>query len=211
MGTNLEDKSKKLYGESNRFLWMSAKVLGFFIFGILFHLEIKGKKNIPRSGNFIIASNHSSFLDPPLMGYLCDKPIAYFTKQEQLAGFLGWLITRLGGIPISKVAMGTSDIRCAIEVVKRGKSLLIFPEGTRTPTGHLLPAKPGIGLIVNRTRVCVIPVYIKGSFRALPPGKYFIRPGKIIINVGKPCFYSPNTPYQDIANHVMQKIAELSK
>ncbi len=207
----LSKKSEHFHGESNKILWMAAKILGFLIFKITFHLEIRGKENIPRTGNFIIASNHASFLDPPLIGYVCDKPIAYFTKQEQLVGLFGWLIMRLGAIPLSKTSMGTSDIRSAIGVIKRGKSLLMFPEGTRSRTGKLLPGKPGIGLIVTRTNVPVIPVHIKGSFRALPPYSYFIRPGKIIINIGRACFYSGNQKYQEIADQIMQKISELSE
>jgi len=206
-----EVDKKSSPGESNKILWMAAKVLGFFVFKILFQLEIKGKENIPRHGNFIIASNHTSFLDPPLIGYICNKPISYFTKQEQLVGLFGLLITKLGAIPISKTNVGRSDIRCAIDIIKRGKSMLIFPEGTRSRTGKILPGKPGIGLIATRTKVPVIPVYIKGSFKALPPYRHFIRPGKIIINIGRPCFFPENQPYQEIADQIMQKISELSE
>lgn len=205
----LSEKSSA--GESNRFLWMAAKILGFFLFKLLFHLEIYGKENIPSSGNFVIAANHSSFLDPPLIGYICPKPIAYFTKQEQLFGLFGLLITKLGAIPLSKSSMGKSDIRAAITVIKKGKSLLIFPEGTRSRNGKFLSPKPGIGFIVLRTHIPVIPVYIKGTFRAMPPGRNFIRPGKVIIRIGKACYYSGNYSYQEIAEDVMRKIIELSK
>ncbi|HXK45707.1 MAG TPA: lysophospholipid acyltransferase family protein, partial [bacterium] len=111
---------------------MAAKILGFFIFKLFFHLDVYGKENIPCSGKFVIAANHASFLDPPLLGYICPKPIAYFTKQEQLFGLFGMLITRLGAIPLSKSSMGTSDIRMALNVIMKGKGLLIFPEGTRS-------------------------------------------------------------------------------
>jgi len=198
-------------GESNKILWMAAKIVGFFIFKIFFLLEIQGKENIPSQSNFVIAANHSSFLDPPLIGYLFSKPIAYFTKQEQLHGLFGLLITRLGAIPLSRSSMGRSDIRMALNVIKRGKCLLIFPEGTRSRTGKFLPAKPGIGFIVHRAKVPVLPIYIKGSFKAMPPGRNFIRPGKIIIKIGKPCHFSHTQTYQEIADEVMKNIIELSK
>ncbi|MCM8822323.1 MAG: 1-acyl-sn-glycerol-3-phosphate acyltransferase [Candidatus Omnitrophica bacterium] len=198
-------------GESNRILWMAAKVLGFFIFKLFFHLEIEGKENIPPSGRFVIAANHASFLDPPLIGYLCPKPIAYFTKQEQLVGLFGLLIRNLGAIPLSRSNAGKSDLRAALKAIQRGKSLLIFPEGTRSKTGRFLPAKPGIGFIVLRAKIPVIPVFIKGSFRAMPPGRNFIRPGKIVIKVEKPCYYSSHLSYQEIADDVLKKIIELSK
>jgi len=198
-------------GESNKILWMAAKILGFFIFKLFFHLDVYGKENIPCSGKFVIAANHASFLDPPLLGYICPKPIAYFTKQEQLFGLFGMLITRLGAIPLSKSSMGTSDIRMALNVIMKGKGLLIFPEGTRSRSGKFLPAKPGIGFIVVRAGVPVVPVCIKGSFRAMPPGRNFIRPGKIIIRVGKPLFYNHQQTYEEVAQDVMRKIVELSQ
>ncbi|HOL49596.1 MAG TPA: lysophospholipid acyltransferase family protein [bacterium] len=198
-------------GESNKILWMAAKILGFFIFKLFFHLDVYGKENIPCSGKFVIAANHASFLDPPLLGYICPKPIAYFTKQEQLFGLFGMLITRLGAIPLSKSSMGTSDIRMALNVIMKGKGLLIFPEGTRSRSGKFLPAKPGIGFIVVRTGVPVVPVCIKGSFRAMPPGRNFIRPGKIIIRVGKPLSYNHQQTYEEVAQDVMRKIVELSQ
>ncbi|HOK81002.1 MAG TPA: lysophospholipid acyltransferase family protein [bacterium] len=198
-------------GESNRLLWMAAKILGFFIFKLFFHLEVYGKENIPRSGKFVIAANHTSFLDPPLLGYICPKPIAYFTKQEQLVGLFGMLITRLGAIPLSKSSMGKSDVRMALNVIKKGKGLLIFPEGTRSRTGQFLPARPGIGFIVLRAEVPVVPVYIKGSFRAMPPGRNFIRPGKIVIRVGEQVVYNRQQTYEEVAQDVMKKIVELSK
>ncbi|MCM8764443.1 MAG: 1-acyl-sn-glycerol-3-phosphate acyltransferase [Candidatus Omnitrophica bacterium] len=190
---------------------MAAKILGFFVFKLFFHLEIKGIENIPSSGRFVIASNHTSFLDPPLIGCLCPEPIAYFTKQEQLVGLFGLLIRNLGAIPLSRSSAGTSDIRAALKAIQKGKSLLIFPEGTRSRTGQFLTAKPGIGFIVLRAKVPVIPVFIKGSFRAMPPGRNLIRPGKIIIKVGKPCYYSDQRTFQEVADDVLKKIIELSK
>lgn len=197
-------------GDSNRILWMAAKFLGFFIFKLFFHLEVQGKENIPASGKFIIASNHASYLDPPLIGYICPKPIAYFTKQQQLKGFFGALIKKLGAIPVSRSSFGTSDIRSAITALQNGKSLLIFPEGTRSRTGQFLPAKPGIGFIVLRSGVPVLPVFIKGSFRAMPPHRNFIIPGKIVIRIGKLSHYSRQFTYQQVAEDVMKKIVEMS-
>ncbi|HXK45616.1 MAG TPA: lysophospholipid acyltransferase family protein, partial [bacterium] len=83
--------------------------------------------------------------------------------------------------------------------------------GTRSRSGKFLPAKPGIGFIVVRTGVPVVPVCIKGSFRAMPPGRNFIRPGKIIIRVGKPLFYNHQQTYEEVAQDVMRKIVELSQ
>ncbi|MCM8758753.1 MAG: 1-acyl-sn-glycerol-3-phosphate acyltransferase [Candidatus Omnitrophica bacterium] len=198
-------------GESNRILWMAAKILGFFVFKLFFHLEVVGKENMPSKGRFIIAANHASYLDPPLIGYICPRPIAYFTKQEQIKGFFGALIRRLGAIPVSRTSKTTSDIKSAISVLQKGKSLLIFPEGTRSRTGKFLPARPGIGFIIHKTGLPVLPIFIKGSFRAMPPGKNFIRPGKIIIKIGKLCYYHGQFTYQQIAQDVMNKIIEMSK
>lgn len=198
-------------GESNRILWIAAKILGFFVFKLFFHLEVHGRENIPSSGRFIIAANHASYLDPPLIGYICPRPIAYFTKQEQLKSFFGAFIRRLGAIPVSRISKGTSDIKAALGVIQKGKSLLIFPEGTRSRTGNFLPAKPGIGLIVLKTGLPVLPVFIKGSFRAMPPSRNLIRPGKIIIKIGKLCHYYEQFTYQQIAEDVMSKIIGMSE
>ncbi|MCM8815528.1 MAG: 1-acyl-sn-glycerol-3-phosphate acyltransferase, partial [Candidatus Omnitrophica bacterium] len=173
--------------------------------------QVKGRENIPSSGNYVIAANHASFLDPPLVGYVFPEPIAYFTKQEQVVGLFGSLLRKLGAIPVSRSGMETYNIRPALKALQKGKSLLIFPEGTRSRDGQFLPAKPGIGFIVLYAKVPVIPVFIKGSFRAMPPGRNFIRPGKIVVKIGRPCYYSSHLTYQEIADDVLKKIVELSK
>ncbi len=206
---NLSEKLRQ--GESNRFLWTAAKFLVFFVFKLFFRLEIQGSKNIPASGGFIIASNHASYLDPPLIGYACPRPIAYIAKQERVPGLLGVLTRRLGAIPVITGGLRPTDLKAAINIVKRGRGLLIFPEGTRSRTGKFLPPKPGIGFVVINTGAPVVPVFIKGSYRALQPGRKFVKMSKLIIKIGEPCYYSTRQTYEEIAQDVMKRIIELSK
>lgn len=182
--------------------------------------EVAGLHNIPKTGGFLIASNHLSFLDPPAIGALVSRPISYFARDTLFKpGFADWLLRSLNSIPVKRDA--DSDISAMKRVLnllkKEGEGLLFFPEGTRSLDGKLQKAQPGIGLIACKTAVPVIPARIYGMERAL--GKQQKRLNistPVSIRFGAPLFpheYDPgpkaDNRYQESANRIMAAIANL--
>lgn len=160
-----------------RYNWMFrlAQQLSYTVLNSLFSLEIEGVEHIPQVGPFILASNHASHFDPPAIGSIIGRNIFFFARKSLFKpGFAKWLLDQLNTIPVDRD--GDSDIgalRRTIKVLEEGEGLVLFPEGTRTRDGSLGQAKPGIGLIACKTQAPVIPVVIRGSYEALPPGARF--------------------------------------
>lgn len=187
------------------FIYLLAKVIAFFVFHLFFLIEIKGKENMPKKGGFIIASNHLSYLDPPLIGFACPRKLYYFAKISlfKIKVFSN-LIKILGAIPIEREGSPLS-LRKGLDILKNGEGIVIFPEGTRSKNGQIKEAKHGIGFLVAKSKVPIIPVKLIGSDKALPPNKKFIRLKKIKVIIGKP-LYIENKNYEEISEIVMDVI-----
>ena len=119
-----------------------------------------------------MASNHVSYLDPPAIGASFRRPIYYFARDTLFRGMAGPILRGVNAVPVNN--RGGSDLaamRRAIEVLKNGEGLLVFPEGTRSPDGNFLPARRGIGLLACKGGVPVLPARVFGTFEALGKGK----------------------------------------
>ena len=183
-------------------------------------LSIRGVENIPDSGGVLVASNHASFLDPPVVGVgYRGRPI-HFMARDSLwnSRFGSWWMEKVGCIPVSR---GTGDVKAlklTIKALKEGKAVSMFPEGTRTEDGELQEAKGGIGFIIEKSGCVVVPAYIDGTFKAYPKGVKFIKPTKVTITYGPPITQddfqvlgSGREAYDKHAALIMQRIAELKK
>lgn len=136
------------------------------IFTKLFYRhKVYGKSNLPKTGA-IYAANHSSFLDPPLLGISCPNRIINFLARASLYHnpILGWMLRALYTYPIKKGEGNIGTFRQALELLKEGKNLALFPEGTRSEDGKLQKALPGVSLLVIRSEALVVPVYLHGTF-----------------------------------------------
>ena len=136
----------------------------------LFHGQFYGTENIPASGPFIVASNHLSHLDPPLIGAaFCHRELMFMARKTLFKpGFWNYLLSRINVIPVDKEHVSdTSAIRKALNVLKKGLGLVIFPEGTRSLDGNFGQAQPGLGFLACKSQVPVIPVRIAGTFEIL--------------------------------------------
>ena len=149
-------------------------VYGFFHFGmsalcdIHFHTAGNGVEYIPRRGGFIVAANHASLIDPPIVGSQVPRQLAAFARKTLWKGGISsWWLDIVGVIPVDRD--GGSDIgaiRRVLQTLKQDKGIILFPEGTRTPTGQLQQAKAGVGLMACRTGVPVVPARVFGTFEA---------------------------------------------
>jgi 1-acyl-sn-glycerol-3-phosphate acyltransferase len=135
--------------------------------GILWHARVCGTENVPQSGPLIVACNHRSYLDPPLLGCLCPRRISYMAKKELFAvPVLGTVIRALGAYAVDRQGSATSAIRRSLSVLEAGGAVGIFPEGTRNRTGEVVP-QTGVALLASLARAPVVPACIVGSDRAL--------------------------------------------
>ncbi len=152
-----------------------------------FNYRVIGAENMIEEGPCIIAANHCSYLDPPLVGVACKRAIHYLARKSLLdAPILGPILPELNVIPVEQKNADRSALMGAIRVVRSGGAVLIFPEGTRSPDGQLQQAQPGIGMIVAKTGVPVVPVRIRGAYTVLPRGAKLPIAGRISLTIGDP-------------------------
>ncbi len=199
-------------------------VYGFFhylttvIYDMCFRGEIAGLENVPRRGAFLIASNHASHLDPPIVGSLVPRQMCFFARKTLWKpGIASWWLDEVGTIPVDRD--GGSDVGAIKRVLRAladNKALILFPEGTRSPDGRLQPAKPGVGLIACRTQVPVVPVRIFGSFEAFGKGGGMRLGTPVTVVFGRPILPSAyddpaagKERYQRASEAIMAEIARL--
>ena len=188
------------------------------ILKVFFKFTIKGKENIPRKGPFIIASNHISYADPAVVGVTCNTmPVMFMAKKDLFsAPFFGWWFKALGCIPVERKSGNFTSLKKAVQRLREGKVLGIFPEGTRSFDGCLQKAEPGIGLIAAKSGVPIVPVYVSGTEKALPKGKRMPRPCRVKARVGKTVDISESVKisdrkkrYESVGEKVMDAIFKL--
>jgi 1-acyl-sn-glycerol-3-phosphate acyltransferase len=152
-----------------------------------FNYRVIGAENMIEEGPCIIAANHCSYLDPPLVGVACKRAIHYLARKSLLdVPILGPILPELNVIPVDQKNADRSALMGAIRVVKNGGAVLIFPEGSRSPDGQLQPPQPGIGMIAAKTGAPIVPVRIFGSFEALPKSRRRISCFGVTAVVGAP-------------------------
>jgi 1-acyl-sn-glycerol-3-phosphate acyltransferase len=197
-------------------LYRISRLLLFFLFKIIFRLEIKGRKNLPRAGGFILASNHLSYLDPAVVGAACPRTLNFMARHDLFAvPIFGAFIRSVGAIPIRRNSADIASIKEALRHLRQARGIALFPEGSRsTGEGLSRDVQPGIGLMAVRSQVPVVPTFVNGTQRALGRHARFIRPTKIRVYFGKPIY--PNhadrkNSYEYFASRVMQEINRLSQ
>ncbi len=164
--------------------YSAVRHLAGAIFGLTSGREVRGLEWIPRSGGVIVASNHISFWDPPMIGSAIPREMHFLAKEELFSTpLLGPVIRGLNAIPIRRGSADLSGLSRAIEALKAGGGLLLFPEGSRMRDGELHPARPGAGLMSVQVDVPIVPCYISGSNR---PARWWIRRAKVRIWFGPP-------------------------
>jgi 1-acyl-sn-glycerol-3-phosphate acyltransferase len=149
-------------------------VYGFFHFGMKalcdthFRTGVSGVEHIPRQGGFIVAANHASLLDPPIVGAVVPRQMSAFARKTLWkGGIASWWLDAVGVIPVDRDSgSDVGAIRRVLQTLKQGRGIILFPEGTRTPTGRLQRAKAGVGLMACRTGVPVVPARVFGAFEA---------------------------------------------
>ena len=197
-------------------LYAVCKVVAVALMRLVFRVEGQGMEHIPAEGAVLIVANHSSVLDPPIVGGMCPRQLTFLAKAElfRVPGF-GWLIRRLGAQPLRREGADPSALRIARRVLAEGKALLVFPEGTRGDEGVLREAKAGAALLAVQSGAAVVPAYVQGTGRAWPRGRRLPRPVKVRVTFGAPLRFERATgaerkgQYAAASRQMMTAIAEL--
>ena len=187
------------------------KVICRFWFGKILKTKIIGTENIPKDGAFILAANHVSNWDPPFLGTFIDREVCYMGKEELFSNpVMAWICRNLHVFPVKRGAADKSAIKTAIKLLKDGKCFGIFPEGTRSKTGKLGKAEPGVSLIAAMTKSIIIPAAIVNTEKIFSREKFLPRPAVVY---GSPMKFSGSTKDKEalanFAQNIMQEIAKL--
>lgn len=175
-------------------LYIIAKIKFLIIFKLFFRLKVTGQQNIPRDGPFIIVANHSSLLDPVILG-VSIKPKIIFVAAAYLfeIRWLGYLLRKANSIPVQR-ENDIKAIKQSLKILQQGIVLGIFPEGGVDRQKDDLPIKAGAAYLATKVGVPIVPIRIKGADKVLPRGAKFIRSlNKIEVEIKKPIYCSRQT------------------
>lgn len=202
-----------------RFHYRISWLLLNFIEKLIFGFRVSGRETIPRSGAVIIASNHISYCDPPVVGSGVPREVYFLAKEELFRNrAFGWLIRQYNAIPLKRSIGDVGALRKAVQLLKQGKAVLMFPEGTRSLSGRLLKPKAGVGMIASLTSAPVVPAYVTGSNRL---GSALLRKTQMAVRFGEPVLPPPRQragtgpsdgkdEYLELSQEVMKRIADLA-
>ncbi len=160
----------------NVIYWLGYVLVNLYL-KIVHHWRVKGRKNVPKKGPLIVVSNHVSYLDPPIVGCAVNRHLHFMAKQELFdKKWFGFILRQIGSFPVKRGTPDKKAIRRSLEILKNGKVLCMFPEGTRIKGDKLGDAKPGVTLIALMSESPLLPVGIKHSDDDSP----------LKVSVGKP-------------------------
>lgn len=201
--------------------------VGWRLFRILyatyFRWRVYNAGRVPLSGPVILASNHASFIDPPLVGSGLRRDINYLAR-ESLFRFpgIGWLLRQWNSVPVDRDGGGAKGLKAILDRLLAGGAIILFPEGTRTADGKLQPARSGIGLIVIKSDAVVIPVRVFGTFEAYGRHMKVPKPRAVAVKYGQPMRFEKlraeakicskarlKEIYQEVADELMVAIGKL--
>lgn len=190
----------------------SVKSLAWVLFGC----SAVGVENVPKAGAVIVAANHQSYLDPPLVGMAIRREAYFFAKKELFDIFgLRWIVALLNIIPVRRGIYDPEAINWTVKVLSNGQALVMFPEGTRDTGRDFLKPKAGIGLIARRAKVAIVPAYLYRTNRCwsalLMRKRMKIFFGAVMPPEQLRQYDDDKNGYQTLAEEVMARIARLKE
>jgi 1-acyl-sn-glycerol-3-phosphate acyltransferase len=193
------------------------------VFKCYFRWRVYNADRVPLDGAVILAANHASYLDPPLVGAGVKRSINYLAR-ENLFRFpvMGWVLRQWQVVPVDRDGGGAAGLRAILDRLLAGGAIILFPEGTRTRDGKLQPARSGIGLTVIKSTAPVVPARTFGTFEAYGRHLRLPHPHRVSVKYGKPMSFEQlraeakvcSKPrlkeiYQQVADEIMAAIAKL--
>jgi 1-acyl-sn-glycerol-3-phosphate acyltransferase len=204
---------------SYRIAWLGFRA----VYATYFRWRVFNPERVPRTGPVILAANHASFIDPPLVGSGLTRDINYLAR-ESLFRFpvVGAILRSWNAVPVDRDGGGAKGLKIILGRLLAGGGIILFPEGTRTKDGNLQPARSGIGLTVIKSNAPVVPVRVFGTFAAYGRNHKFPRPKKVAVKYGAPMNFETlraeakvcsksrlKEIYHEVAVEIMAAIAKL--
>lgn len=186
INSNLQLANSATHVRPPRVRFGQSMVRWFFRISMLlcYRIRIHGLENYPQADGALICANHQSNLDPLVMGVSCPRPANYLAKETLFRWRpLGWFLSSNDAIPIDRGG-GIAGMKETLRRLKRGESVVIFPEGSRSLDGELQPLKKGFCSLARRTSAPLVPVGIEGAYDAMPPKCRLLRFGQIQVVFG---------------------------
>lgn len=193
------------------------------LFATYFRWRVFNPERVPLAGPVILACNHASFLDPPLVGAALPRAVSYLARDTLFPyPLVGALLRSWNAVPVDREGGGAVGLRRILGVLQQGHGVIIFPEGTRTRDGRLQPARSGIGLMVLKSEAPVVPVRVFGTFEAYGRHRRVPRPYRLAVKYGRPLDFAAlrreaevcgkdrlKQIYREVADQIMQAIVAL--
>ena len=196
--------------KSNIF-YIICRFLLFITFKLFFFFKATGRKNLPKRGGCIIASNHLSYLDPIVLSIASPRILSFMSKQELFENrFFSRLISALNAFPLERGSADLTSIRFAINTLKNEGTLIIFPEGTRSVSGKINEGQAGVSMLAAKSKAPVVPTFIEGTDIALSAGtkkiKLFI---PLSVHFGKPMYFKKKIEKEKLKQEYMEFSKEI--
>ena len=188
--------------------------IGYFLFSRffkIFGLKIEGADNVPKGGGVIIAPNHRSNYDPPLVGCCISfRPVTFLAKNGLFVNkAVSWVLGSVHAVPIHTENPGIKSMRFFVNLLKEEKALMMFPEGSRSKTNEFLPLQPGVGYLSIKTNVPVVPVLITGTHESML--KHLLRQTPLSVKFGVPIYPQNKRPTMKNAMELTKKVMDKMK
>ena len=200
---------------SDRF-YATVRALSRPVLATWFRLESQGAANIPATGPCLVVANHSSYLDPAVLGRACPRKIHFLIARTVfVCPGLQWFFRRMDAVPVSFDGSDAAALRVAMRLLSAGRVVGIFPEGGRSKEGELAGARVGAALLASHSRCPVVPVGIRGAREALPVGAMLPRPRRIEVAFGAPFVVvreggrGQRRRLEEVGTRMMREVADL--
>ncbi|KYH33043.1 1-acyl-sn-glycerol-3-phosphate acyltransferase [Moorella mulderi DSM 14980] len=197
-----------IFGGVLQVFYQFAKFACYLFLRFFCRWEVQGRENFPLEGPVIVIANHISYLDPVAVGVAAPRMVRFMAKEELFhIPVVNWIIKGLHAFPVRRGRSDRAALKAALEVLHDGQVLGMFPEGTRSKDGRLLPFQHGAALLALKTGAPLLPVAIKNTNRVF-------RGGRIKVIIGQPLKFKttgPSTPQQvqDLTAAAYQAIAKM--
>ena len=193
------------------------------IFATYFRWRVYHPERVPLQGPVILACNHASYMDPPLVGSGIRREIHYLARSSLFHfRFSNWILRAVNCVPVDREGGGAAGLKAILDCLHAGAAIILFPEGTRSHDGQLQPARSGIGLTVIKSTAPVIPVRVFGAYEAYGRHIRFPRPRPVRVKYGPPLWFEAlraeaktcekgrlKEIYQQVADEILQAIAKM--
>lgn len=184
------------------------RLISLAFFKAINRLEVLNADRVPDTGGVIVASNHLSYLDPPVMGAALKRRPVFMAKESLFSMPVTGRILRTFCVPVRRGCPRPSTIKETARRLRRGEVVVIFPEGGLTEDGSRLDPRRGVGMIAAMLGCCVVPARIDGTERALPVGSLFLKPSRIRVSFGEPIVVERGNPGKDVHMQMTREIME---